>query len=284
MVTRHRVIVRALGALTAVLTVGLTACTGDGSSDEPDATGTTSSPSASPTPTAAPRPVVDACYRLTPAQLDEAQLDVAPVPCTQPHTTQTYLVAMLPDEVDPADGAAVATAADRGCRAALRPYLRATPARLALSRATYAWFVPSDDDLEAGARWLRCDVAVSRSDTTLLPLPVKAHGLLRNDGALDRYGRCARTGRAGIAAGEGGRACALPHTWRAVAARRLGAARDAYPGGAAVRQDVLSRCEQPAREFTDNSTADIDVGWLPPSRAAWASGDRFGLCWTRTRD
>ncbi|KAA1423649.1 hypothetical protein FE697_008675 [Mumia zhuanghuii] len=284
METRHHVLGRTVGALTAVLTMSLAACTGDGASEDADSTGETSAETTpSPTPTPAPRPVVDACYRLTLQQLDEAQLDVAAVPCTQPHTTQTYLMATLPADLDPLDGSAVAAAADRRCRTGLAPWLRATPARLALSRARHAWFVPDEDDLAAGARWLRCDVAVTRRDTALLNLPEQARGLLKNDASLDRYGRCARTDQAGIAAGEGGRVCSLPHTWRAVAARRLGTAGDAYPG-AAVRRDVLGRCEQPARAFTGNSTGDIAVGWLPPSRAGWAAGDRFGLCWTRTRE
>lgn len=77
--------------------------------------------------------------------------------------------------------------------------------------------------------------------------------------------------------------CALPHTWRAVSATRLGASADPFPGPS-VRGDVLDRCEDAARAFTGNSTGDIDVGWLAPTRSAWAGGQRFGLCWTRTRD
>ncbi|MGH1562491.1 septum formation family protein [Mumia sp. DW29H23] len=284
MAARNHVLTRAVVALVAASTLTLSACSGDDSSGEPEATATgESSPSASATPTVAPEPALGACYRLTVAQLTEAHPEAAPVPCTQPHTTQTYLMTTLSGIAEPIDATAVAATAQRQCRGALRAYLRATPARLALSRATSAWFVPTDDDLEAGARWLRCDVAVSRTDTTLMNLPENAAGLLRRDAALDRYGRCASTDQAGIAAGRGGRVCALPHTWRAVSARRLGAAGDPYPG-ASVRGAVLDRCEDAARAYTDNSTGDIDVGWLPPSRAEWAAGDRFGLCWTRTRE
>ncbi|MBW9206430.1 septum formation family protein [Mumia sp. zg.B17] len=273
---------RAVVALVAASAITLSACTGGDGSDDPGSRATGDSPSASPSPTTAPEPIAGACYRLSAPQLAEAQVGVAPVPCTQPHTTVTYLVTSLSGITEPIDATALAANAERRCRAALRTFVRATPARLALSRVRSAWFVPSDQDLDAGARWLRCDLAVSRTDTTLMRLPAQAAGLLRRDSALDRYGRCARTDLAGVRAGRGGRVCALPHTWRAVAARRLGTARTPFPGPS-IRGEVLGRCEGAARAFTDNSTRDIEVGWLPPDRAAWAQGQRFGLCWTRTR-
>ncbi len=210
-------------------------------------------------------------------------MDAAAVPCSQPHTTQTYAVTTLSGITSPDDAAAIAATAERLCRAGLRGYVAATAGRLALSRVTHAWFVPTQEDLEAGARWLRCDVAVLRTDTTLVNLPASARGLLRRDSALNRFGRCARTNAAGIASGQGGRVCALPHTWRAISAQRLGAAADPYPGRA-VRGNVLGRCEGVARDYTGNSTGDIAVAWRPPSRAQWVAGDRFGLCWTQTRD
>lgn len=265
--------------LAAVVALTLAGCSGDDRDDPGGADATT--PSASPEPAAAP--AAGACYRLSRAQLDEAHVDAAAVACPQPHTTQSYAVTTLAGISAPDDAAAIAATAERQCRAGLRAYVGATAGRLALSRVTYAWFVPTQDDLDAGARWLRCDVAVLRTDTTLVNLPRDARGLLRRDSALNRYGRCARTNAAGISAGRGARVCALPHTWRAIAARRLGAAADPYPARA-VRGNVLGRCEGVARDYTDNSTGDISVAWRPPSRAQWVAGERFGLCWTQTRD
>lgn len=269
-------------ALVATLTLALTACSGE-DADEPDAPKDDDTTSASPSPAFAPAPPVGACYRLSQPQLSEAHPEAPPVPCAQPHTTQTYAVTTLAGITAPVDSTAVAATADQQCRAGLRRFVAATPARLALSRVSYAWFVPTQDDLDAGSRWLRCDVAVLRTDTTLVSLPADARGLLRRDRALNRYGRCARTNAAGISTGAGGRACALPHTWRAIAARRLGAAAAPYPGRS-VRGDVLGRCEQVSRDYTGNTTGDISVAWRPPTRAQWAAGERFGLCWTRTRD
>src|ERR1700710_924469 len=41
-------------------------------------------------------PKVGACYRLTPRQTERPSSDRAPVPCSSPHTAQTFAVGTLP--------------------------------------------------------------------------------------------------------------------------------------------------------------------------------------------
>ncbi|KHL12051.1 putative regulator of septum formation [Mumia flava] len=290
---QHRAVRGAFAATATLALLALGACTGsddepgaetsaDATSEEadPDDGGTASEQAtASATPTVAPPPADAACYRVTFAETQEAQNDAAGVACGQRHNAQTFHVGRLSATAPPA---AVVSEARDTCRRQLRRHVGATTERLALSRVESTFYVPSDEDLAAGARWLRCDVVVKRTADTLARLPRRSAGMLSDDEALDRWGACAKTGESGLNEGRGQRICDLDHTWRAIDAQRLGSGDDPYPGRSEVRGDVLERCEDPARAWTGNETGDIAVGWRPPTRAAWAAGERFGLCWTRT--
>lgn len=278
-------------ATLSVLLV-LTGCS-TGSSGTPQGAASTPAPATTatvapttPAPTTDPAPVDGACYDLTPAQLDDAHTSVAPTPCRDRHSTQTYLVTTLDRSTigDPLsiDSAAIVAAAEATCSKALRTHLGSTRDRLALSRFVSAWFVPQESQFALGARWLRCDVASRATDSTLSVLPRRSGDLLSSDAALDRWGTCARTRGDALQSGKGQRVCSKRHNWRAVRLRRLGSRSAPWPGEAAVRKGVLKRCEKAGRVFTANTTGSIDVGWLPPTKGQWQSGRRFGLCWVRT--
>lgn len=285
----------ASAAATAVLvTAAATACSQNTETANDPATTTTASPSATTstpeptaTPTAAPPPEDGACYDLTADQTTAAHSIVPPVRCKARHTTQTYAVGRLSKAAigDPAavDTDAIVTAAEATCARRLPGHLDATANRLALSQLTYAWFVPPESQLALGARWLRCDVVARRTSSTLSALPRTSAGLLGSDASLDSWGTCAKgTGRA-LQAGRGQRICGDRHDWRAIDVRRLGQAGDSWPGDKAVRAGVLARCEKAGRTFTGNTTGTVEVGWLPPNRAQWKDGRRYGLCWVKTR-
>lgn len=286
---RSAALVCAVAALLAV-----TACSGDSGNDAQGDPGSSSADSAAktsatptPTPTAAPAPARGACYNLATSQLFDAHSSVGPVSCKGHHTTQTYLVTKLGaatiGDPDAINSAAIIDAADRKCVRALRAHLGANRTRLALSRFTYAWFVPQEADFKLGAKWLRCDVASRHGTSTLAALPRKTAHLLDSDEALNRWGTCAKASSRGLQAGKGQRICAAKHNWRAISIRTLRKASAPWPGDKAVRRGVLKRCEKAARSFTGNTTGTLVVGWLPPTRTQWQDDRRYGLCWAKTQ-
>lgn len=271
--------------VVAVVAVAVVAYGLVGRDDEPAATPREPSPT-TPAATAAPAPAVGSCYALTAGALQTAH-DASPtVPCTADHTARTFVVETLTDDDlgDPeaVDTELLARRADERCRAALPAEVGAETRTLALSRLRSAWFVPTEDDLALGARWLRCDVVALRDESTLAQLPDDTADMLATEDRLERWRTCAQASLAQLQAGQGQRMCALEHDWRTVGTRRVGDASDPWPGDAAARGRVLERCEGQVRAYVDDPLATVTVGWLPPTEAQWAEGARFGLCWART--
>ncbi|MGH3423164.1 MAG: septum formation family protein [Nocardioidaceae bacterium] len=284
MVARRRALL-VLAALGAMLTAGCTADRADPGPDPSEPPSATAS--ASPTtPPPAPPPKKGACYDLAPGQLTGAHDDSTPVKCGKHHTTQTYAVKKMSRRTigDPSaiDTETVARAADRRCTRALRKHLGAGKEEMALSRLRSAWFVPEEQEFARGARWLRCDVLAHRTADSLARLPRRTEGLLDSEGALDKWGTCAKASPRRLGAGKGQRMCSEKHNWRAVSIRTLGKKSERWPGARSVRKDVLDRCEDAVRSFTGNKTRTASVGWLPPTKRQWKSGRRYGICWAET--
>src|SRR5690349_15179783 len=121
----------------------------------------------------------------------------------------------------------------RTCRSRAAAWLGTDPAGLRLSRLTAVWFVPSPEQVAAGARWFRCDVVGFDRGDHLLPLPAphQLRGALKGAGA-GRYALCG-TARPGDKRFQRV-TCSLKHSWRAIATIDLPGGK-AYPGPAAVR-------------------------------------------------
>lgn len=273
-----------LVAVLAIVAAG--GCTGP-ASDSAGSSKSDKSTAPSPTPTPPPAPSADACYRLAASAVDQAHNDSSPVPCSSRHTSQTYLVdtldaATIGDPKD-IDGDTLLATAEARCRSAFPGHVGGSPKDRALSRVAFAWFVPGEQEIAKGAKWVRCDVVARRDDSALAALPRSSKDLLDPDKALERWGICALATQNELQAGKGQRMCAVRHNWRAVSTYRLGDPDAKWPGEKSVRGDVLKRCEKPVREFLDDSTGSVTVGWLPPTRAQWGQGRRSGLCWTNTK-
>lgn len=243
------------------------------------------SPVATTTPPPSPPPKEGACYTLRLGHLTDAHDDSPPVKCRKKHTSQTFLVTTLPRKTvgDPEsiNTKEIAQAADQRCSRALHQHLGGDKEALNLSRLRSAWFVPDEEEFARGARWLRCDVVAYRTTNKLATLPRKTAHLLEPSDALDEWGTCAKASTRGLEAGEGQRMCAIPHNWRAIETRKLGKKSDRWPGAKSVREDVLDHCEEAVRSFTGNETETANVGWLPPTKKQWRSGQRYGVCWAK---
>ena len=112
-----------------------------------------------------------------------------PVPCAQPHTTQTFKVGTLTALSDghllAVDSPAVQDRLAKTCLKALPGYLGGDQTTQRLSQIGASWFGPSLEQADAGADWYRCDV-------------VRApQGRLADLAAADDEGRARPTRRAG---------------------------------------------------------------------------------------
>ena len=260
---------------TVAAAVLLSGCT---SPADPPADAPTPSASSTPSATATtppdpgPTPRLRECHDLTFRQAVAVVGRTAPVACRRPHTAQTYFVGRLDLTTKSAftrrvDSQAAQRQMSRACTTRLPRHLGRTPRELRLSMVRAVWFSPSPARAEAGADWFRCDVVAVASPGTLLRLPPRTTG-------WDGPAMCAT-------AAPGTRGfrrvtCGAEHTWRAVATvdipgRRLPA-----------REAVAARMDPVCREVAADSTDDpLDFTWSQesPTRAQWAAGQRYGICW-----
>jgi hypothetical protein len=262
-----------LATVLLATVAALAGCSGD----EPKAERTTSSPAAPATVPAAPPE--RACYALTFDQAVEPTSTSDPVPCGSAHTAATIRVGTIRPVVDghllAVDSDTVQKQVAGRCRARLTAYLGGDEETRRLSRLTVVWFTPSLVESDEGALWFRCDLVALAGKDRLAPLPRRTRGILGRPDVLDRFGTC---GTASPAAKSFARViCSEEHTWRARGTIELPAG-TAYLGKAAGAA-ADSRC----RDIEAQLAGDIlklkwSFEW--PTREQWATGQRYGYCWT----
>ncbi len=102
---------------------------------------------------------------VSPEEYDATSEPSPPVPCTEPHTTQTFLVTTFPpplanQETRP-NQQQLKAVGNRLCTTeSLRKFLSATDRDGTTGLAVSSYF-PSPDDWAAGSRAVRCDVAIA---------------------------------------------------------------------------------------------------------------------------
>ncbi len=281
-------VVAVVAAVLAVVAgVLLTGGRGDDGVDEAaetvptsEPTATTAAPTKDPEPEA-PEPEVGDCRELgwddTGGALTEAGAD--PVPCTRAHSAQTFATGQLAPDLDPqVDPDAVAEAVSRECRGALVGWLGGGEDAYELSMFAYVVAVPTETDLEAGARWWRCDTYATHRDGELAALPRTTEQLLDGEQA-ERWATCVE---GELGPGQEQVLCRAAHDWRAISAHRLGDRADEYPGQAEVRDETQTTCQDEVRAFVGDPLESFDYGWLLPTEADWEQGQRFVLCFADT--
>jgi hypothetical protein len=273
-----------IAAVCAVLALALVSCGGGGTT--PEAKGTGPEPSAKPTPTHTiappPAPAVGECRDLSYADISLYSNQSKTQPCSKPHTAYTFAVEQLPDDIA-FDGVkiendAVQGAAAGSCQDAYVAYIGGDTASRALTRLTVTYFVPKQAGFDAGAHWVRCDIVALQSDNSLAELPRKLDGFL-DDGHTGAYDVCSR--------GDPSQhdsllvMCTQDHTYRAVAAIRLGDSKAPYPG----EQSALTQGQQDCKEVISDLlgiSGGFTYSWTYPSASDWSAGQRFGYCWNET--
>jgi Septum formation len=258
-----------LAAVVVVLAVVLSAC-GQSSGSEPEESGTANRP-----------PELGACRVLAPDDITQHTNDTETVPCTEKHTAETFAVGSFPTDVaksaelgDPRLGRYIyETCSDRFQR-----FLGGDESTVMRSMLTWAWFRPSQDEWDAGARWYRCDVVGGADDAEeLRTLPTTAKGLLGGP-PNDTWMTCA-VGE--TVSGSEKVPCSQPHNWRAVTTIKVGGEQDDYPGDRVVEARTRDYCSDSVGAWM-NYPVDYEFGYTYFRQAEWKAGNRRSICWART--
>ena len=222
------------------------------------------------------------CRDLSAEAVDAETDDTEPVDCTEDHTAETFYVGSF-DEDETADtaydDASLGATVTKACGTRFRRYTGATDSLALRTVVTWAWWRPSEEAWDAGARWFRCDVVARSTADALAPLPRTTKGLLLGIPAA-RWMVCAD----GPALAKAPRvACTEKHTWRAVSAVSIGKERDPWPGSRLVEVRSRDFCSDWVGAWT-NYSLDYEFAYTWFGKDDWASGNRLSVCWARTEE
>lgn len=267
---------RVLTCLCASL--ALTACTQGAASTSGEADGG----GGGTTRAAAPPPELGACRVLRPADIAQKSDDIAPVPCTEKHTAETYLVAAFRGKLAKAayDDPQLAADAYRACSKGFKKFTGADDSLALRSVLSWAWFRPTEQDWTAGARWYRCDVVggTDRSES-LVTLPRTAKGVLLGIPG-DRWIACVASP---TVTGAPYVPCTEPHTWRATTTIVVGQPQDPYPGDRLVEVRTRDYCSDSVGAWM-NYPIDYTYAYTWFHRSEWDAGNRRSICWAGTTE
>jgi Septum formation len=225
-------------------------------------------------------PDVGVCRVLTPADVGHPTNATGPVPCSQPHTAQTYAVDSLPAEFLHAvyDDPDVASYAYRTCTEQFMAFTGADESLSMRTILSWAWFRPSTAAWDHGARWFRCDVVGGGGQSTsYLDLPTTTQDLLTGR-PKDAWMVCAQ---GATVDGSVKVPCTEKHDWRAVTTIVLGDGSAHYPGDAAVQARSKDFCSKSVGAWLDYPV-DYDFGYSWFQQPEWDAGNRRSVCWART--
>jgi hypothetical protein len=256
-------------AAAAALALTLTGCAAGGDGSEQSAE-----------ELAAP-PEIGACRVLEPADVGASFDDSPTVDCDRPHTAETFAVGTFPSSLDSVrvKDKALGAFIYRTCNRRFQAFLGGDESTVMRSLLTWAWFRPSQEAWDAGARWYRCDVVSgSEESERLRRLPTTARNLLAAP-PPDEWMTCAVGEQV---SGSRKVPCSRPHDWRAVTTIKVPGDEDApYPGDRVVEVRTRDYCSDSVGAWL-NYPVDYEFGYTYFRRAEWKAGNRRSICWART--
>ena len=225
-------------------------------------------------------PALGACRVLGPDDVADPANSTDAVECGEKHTAETFAVGDLPEQFADADydddklGAWAYTT----CSKAFMDFLGADESLVMRTVVSWAWFRPSQEAWDGGARWYRCDVVGGGEQSKeLVDLPTTAKGLLLGK-PKDEWSVCAD---GETVSGSVKVPCTEPHNWRAVTTIALGEKGDAYPGDRMVEVTTRDYCSKSVGAWL-NYPVDYDFGYTWFHEAEWQAGNRRSVCWAKT--
>jgi hypothetical protein len=246
--------------------LSLTGCFGHAGRSDPSADSTVA-------------PDVGACRMLTPSDVAQASNATATVPCAQRHTAETYAAGPLPSRFAKTayDDQDLAAYAYQTCSDKFIAFTGADESLAMRTILSWAWFRPSQQAWDAGARWYRCDVIGGGDQTrSYVDLPTESKGLLLGR-PKDAWMVCAQ---GATVSGSVKVPCSDKHDWRAVTTIVLGEPTDDYPGDRVVQSRTRDFCSKSVGAFLDYPV-DYDFGYSWFHEAEWQAGNRRSVCWAR---
>ena len=224
-------------------------------------------------------PELGACRDLTTDDIAQPSNATRVVDCNDDHTAMTYAVGTLPEELHDADYDAdeLGAFAFAECSKRFVKLLGADESLAMRTVLTWAWFRPSEEAWDQGARWYRCDVVGGGDQTKeLLDLPADVKGLMQRP--EDEWLVCA----AGpTVAGSVKVPCSEAHDWRAVSTIKLGEPADPYPGDRVSEVTTRDYCSKSVGAWL-GYPVDYDYGYTWFHEAEWDAGNRRSVCWAKT--
>jgi hypothetical protein len=225
-------------------------------------------------------PALGACRVLAPEDVAELDNDTPAVECSEEHTAETYAVGDLPGEFEDADydDQELGAWAYRTCTKGFKEFLGADESLVMRTVVSWAWFRPSKDAWDDGARWYRCDVVGGGEQSkAYIELPTSAKGLLLGR-PKDTWMVCAD---GATVSGSVKVPCTESHNWRAVTTISLGGAKDDYPGDRLAEVTTRDFCSKSVGAWL-NYPVDYDFGYTWFHEAEWNAGNRRSVCWAKT--
>ena len=206
-------------------------------------------------------PKIGECHLLTLEQAWDSSDSRKPVPCSSKHTTMTFAVKRLTGTVNWDDTFGLYRKLQRKCWNAFENRLGSSALVRAQTAYTWFWFSPSKAQIRRGAKWLRCDLALS-GGTKLMP--IKADVSLSSTKISDRVRHCVSP--RGLMT-----VCARPHAYRSVDAFRISGG---YPSQKRRRALADKKC----RPLVDGKAYLSFV----PHPDQWAAGNHSLVCFKKT--
>lgn len=226
-------------------------------------------------------PELGACRVLTPEDVAQPANSSDKVDCAEKHTAETYAVGALPAGLDDAayDSKDVGAFAYKTCSKAFMKFLGADESLALRTLLSWAWFRPSEEAWEDGARWYRCDLVGGNEEAAeFRTLPETAEGLMSSGVPDDRWMACVD----GDAVPGAPRVpCSEKHTWRAVTTIKVGQESDPFPGSRIVEVTSRDYCSKSVSAWLDYPlTYKFAYTWF--HEAEWQAGNRRSVCWAWT--
>lgn len=224
-------------------------------------------------------PRLGVCRVLTPADVGQPSNSSPAVPCREHHTAETFAIGTLPAGTGSSyDDRRHGRWVYHTCQARFERFLGADDSLVMRIQLSWAWFRPSQQAWDQGARWYRCDlVGGPEQAKSYRPLPTTGRGLF-SDRQPDQWMTCAR---GATVTGSVKVPCSRPHDWRAVTAVKVGQPKDPYPGDRIVQVRSRDYCSDWVGAWMHYPT-DYEFGYTWFHRAEWEAGNRRSVCWART--
>ena len=236
---------------------------------------------------AAATPSVGQCWDYQARALAKLAVPGDPVACEGPHRAETFAIGALPADFPRLEEATVRQVVALRTAACTEPALRAylgLPTGLPTRFRAVAVF-PSNDQLAAGERWLRCD-AVYDTGLGLGVMPKAAPGWVAENAANPTAFSFCTPGTGYFRMPSPTRTLAQECTdpakqWILVARPTMGKPAQRFPGSTALDRRASRACSKYKDVFNGGQKDRYQRGWAYtfPLAKGWNEGLRTGTCW-----